>query len=162
MKIIIFLNILILCISCNKSQERLIFTQGLAENPDEKRIGIEIRPDSIFFCQEVQAGTGIYNNYKSSCKSRLFNDCKKKILTDFTNLNEDTDFSDGQLNQLIYIFEEKADMVIFSRSNLSKEQNKLVDKILEIQTFQFNQSKMHRFPELLLQEKLPIPPPEKN
>ena len=158
MKTFLFLNFLMLFLSCNQSQEKIILTQGLSEDPYKKRVGIEIGPNSIFYCQEMQAGTGIYSYYKSNSKPELFIECKKMILTNFTQVNQDTDISDGQLNQIIYIFEEKADTLIFGRNNLSKEQNKLVDKILEIQTFQFIQSNKHQFPELLLKERLPPPP----
>lgn len=152
--------ILSLFLSCGHyKSDRIILTQGLSENPKAKRIGIEVRPDSVFYCQEILGGIGKYNCFEKSENQELFSDLKKIVLNNFINVDENTDFVDGQLLQLIYIFEEKADTLYFSRNNLSTNQNIVIDRIIELSNLKFSQISKHEFPNSLLHEKLPKPPP---
>jgi hypothetical protein len=151
----------ILNFSCkNTENEKIIFTCGLSENPNSPRIGLEINSKNIFYCEEIINQKGTYSYFQAENNKISFLELKQSIIEKFNEVNQRIDITDDTKYELIYHFENLSDTLIFQRFNLTEKQNLVIDKIINLQNIKFSQILKHEFPQKLLQETLPLPPPE--
>jgi hypothetical protein len=157
-KIFSFL-IIILFSSCCKT-DKIIITCGLSQNPDEKRYGIEINSNSdLFYCEEIKPQKGNYNYYYCKVDSQDFETLIKAIKEEFNLFIGQGDIVDATQYQLNIFSDDHEKILLFYQTFLNDKQNSLINKIIELKNQKFIKINYHYFPQNLLTEKLPPPPP---
>ena len=70
--------------SCNKKDnESIVLTSGLSMNPNELRFGIEIKNDTVYYCEEIVNSSAKYNYYKSKIDSSIFLNLRNEVKEEF-------------------------------------------------------------------------------
>ncbi|WP_306353310.1 hypothetical protein [Flavobacterium sp. '19STA2R22 D10 B1'] len=159
MRKIIYLTFIIVFFSCNKNNnEKIILTSGLGMDPDALRFGIEVRKDSVFYCEEIPNQKGEYNYYKSHFNSNDFLNLKNELESSFKEEVILHDIVDAKPYQLNLNLNKNNKTILFHNSFLNNKQMKAIDAIIELKKLNFDCSEFHKFPMELLNEKLPEPP----
>lgn len=162
MKIIIII-VSFIFISCNKeNSDRIVLTSGLSMNPDEPRFGIEIKKDTLYYCEETAGSSTKYNYYKSKIDPIVFLNLRKEIKNEFKVILVNKSIVDATQFQLYTSFDEKIEQENFYFTFLNEKQKKLINGILKLKDNKLEKIKYHNFPSELLTEKLPQPPNPKN
>lgn len=150
----------VLFFSCNKYvEDKIVLTSGLSMNPKEKRFGIEINQDSIYYCEEIEGNRGTYNYFFIKYKYNGFSNMRKAFEREFKNKEIKSEaVVDGTPYKIYTSFEKKEDSTKFYYDYLNDEQSKLINEIIVLKKLKFKKISYHYFPAELLTESLPTPP----
>lgn len=158
-----YFSFIVLILSCDNSQnESIILTSGRSMNPDTPRFGIEIQNDVLYYCEETKGGNEHYNYYSARIGSELFLIIKNNIKENFKNYSSDNEVVDATPFELIYKTNEETDTILFYHNFLSDKQIEIIEEIISLKNNKLQKINYHSFPQKLLTEKLPDPPPLKN
>lgn len=148
-------------LGCNKNNdEKIVLTCGLGMNPDELRFGIEINQNKVFYCEEIPNEKGKYNYYQSDFNSEEFLKLKRELQLSFKQKVVLHDIVDATPYQLDIDFKDDKRTINFYYAFLNEKQAAVVNTITDLKKLKFQPIKFHEFPMVLLNEKLPEPPPE--
>ncbi|MDD5152002.1 MAG: hypothetical protein PHC28_16235 [Flavobacterium sp.] len=164
MKKIIFFIALIF-ISCNNdNNDKIVLTSGISMNPAEPRFGIEIKRDTLYYCEEIINNKGNYNYYKSEIDSKILSDLRNGIQNEFKKNIENKSIEDATPFELYTCFDNniKKNKFYFSSFSLNKNQIKVIKTIIKLKELKMEKIESHSFPNELLTEKLPEPPLPRN
>lgn len=162
MKKIIFFIALIF-ISCdNGNNDKIVLTNGISMNPAEPRFGIEIKKDTLYYCEEIINNKGNYNYYKSKIDSKIFLDLRNDIENEFEENIENKSIEDATPFELYTCFDNNIKKNKFYFSFLNKNQIKVIKTIIKLKEIKMEKIDYHHFPYELLTEKLPEPPLPRN
>lgn len=147
-------------VSCKQKQpDYIILTNGLSENPDMPRVGIEIRNNELFLCEENTRVKGTYTYYSCKFNPTQFQTFENEINESFKEVNQDNNISDATPYELIYRFNKKLDSIRFYTPFLTIDQLRVVKEIISLKDCERQKINYHSFPIGLLKEKIPEPPP---
>lgn len=163
MKKYFFVLIVLILSSCNKiNDEKIVLTCGLGMNPDALRFGIEINKDKVFYCEEIPSKKGKYNYYQSDFNSEEFLKLKQELQLSFKQEVVLHNIVDANQYQLDIDFKDDKRIVKFYYAFLNKKQATVVNTITDLKKLKFQHIKFHKFPMVLLNQKLPEPPPDRS
>lgn len=162
-----YIVLLLAVAGCSKpySGESLTLVTGFGEDPSERRFGIEITPDTLFYCLEKSGGSETYDYFYTETGGTLYSGLAKQAKALFVHDYTPVDVPDAAPYQLIL---RQADTLVFDKtfvdSYLEENQLQLVQQIENLRKLKVKMKPMgyHRFEGKLLTERLPEPPPEPN
>jgi hypothetical protein len=148
-------------LGCNaNNEEKIVLTCGLGMNPDALRFGIEINQDKIFYCEEIPNKKGKYNYYQSDFNSEEFLKLKQELQLSFKQEVVLHNIDDAEQYQLNIDYKDDERIIKFYYPFLNEKQATVVNTITDLKKLKFQHIKFHKFPMVLLNEKLPQPPPD--
>lgn len=149
--------IVIIGISCNSTKTKsILLTTGLSSNPDERRFGIEIINNKIYYCEEINNGK--YNYFEGEIDEKKLTDFYNNF-NNFTFKIQNKKIIDAKIYRLDYTNNNKKKTIKFHLSELVAEDILIINKLIEFKnTIEFKKISYHFFPKELLLEQLPIPP----
>lgn len=152
--------LVLIFISCQKNESKIILTSGFDENPEVLRFGIEINNlGDLYYCEEIKPESGKYNYFYSKIEEKDFQEFKSLIQNNFTK-NDDkqgrynvddkiynlkTNFADGDIDLFIQV------------NSLRFKQIEIIDSLENLKKRKLIKINYHSFPKALLDYKLPIP-----
>lgn len=174
----LLLLLFFIVISCTQKpqekQENLIITVGSGMDPSEPRYGIELKGDTLFYCeeinpQEIVKDTFLYKYYYCIIGKEKVTEILERSKAVFDNKLDYGYIDDANFYQLnINTYLENTDKPVdtltttFYIANLeSEEQVKVVNDILALKNCDLKPMKYHLFNSGILQYSLPPPPPVK-
>lgn len=159
-KIIFILILISVCISCTRnSDNRIILTNGLSEDPSNLRYGIEITEHELFYCQETKPQSEIYFFYSVKIKPDICNNITKELSNSFLKRIESFPSKDGQSYELQYTFKKDIRKFLFDLDLLNDNQITVIRKITNLKELKMEKIDYHAFPDRLLKARFPEPPP---
>lgn len=162
MKRLLLSLFIILFSRCQKEpSEYIILTRGMGMDPNSPRIGIELRNDTLYYCEEVikDGKRGEYNYYIGQYDPQQFLRIKEKVDSHFKVPNHYEAIVDSKDYELIHNFFGSADTLKFSFPLLNDRQIETIFQIEVLKNSKLKQADYHKFPESLLKYRLPEPPP---
>ncbi|MES2487292.1 MAG: hypothetical protein V4581_15255 [Bacteroidota bacterium] len=150
------------CLRQARYRQKPSLVTGLGENPDEKRYGIEITPDTLFYCVEKEGSSETYDYFYFESGGPLFADLAKQAKALFVDDYRPVDVPDAMPYQLIL---KLGDTLVLDKTfvmpYLEESQAQLVQQIENLRKLKIKMKRMnyHRFDGKLLTERLPEPPP---
>lgn len=157
------LLLLLIVFACNtKNVQKVVLTIGVSMNPNEPRIGIEIDGNNIYYCREKINKKGDYDYFHGTLNQEELKKLDFNIGESFKNKIELENIVDATPYQLNFNLNETPEKRKFYLSNLEGKQLKIIEKIIEMKNVKLTRIEYHKFPNDLLQEKLPEPPTPKN
>lgn len=163
MKKFFLLSVSILFFSCQyqkeKKYDRVIFTTGFFMDPAQPRFGIEIKVDTLFYCEEIINSNGRYNYYYCIHNIDKLNKLRQKIKSSFASRIETRDFPDATLCQLDIISKNDTIKETFYLGMLEHFRSDIIKEMIKLKDCDLKQIEYHEFPQDLLNSKMPVPPP---
>ncbi len=161
-KLLYILSAAIVVVSCNnhyQNNDSVVFTTNFSMDPSEPRFGIEIKSDTIFYCEEIIGNKGNYNYYYCNYDKDKIKSIHQEVLKQFSVGYKKNEISDGMLCQLNIVNGEDSSKYVFFESNLNVGQRKIINNIIILKNCNLKNMEYHSFPEEMLKDKLPEPPP---
>jgi hypothetical protein len=144
---------------CNsKVEDKIILTSGFSMNPQTARIGIEIKGDSLFYCEEIVETPGRYKYFYCLVDKEKSYKILNKLKNKFTGDKKFVAEVDATIYQLLLISKGDTTKTNFHRDYIDAESNNLIDQLFELKKCDLSVKSYHYFPSELLQSKLPPPP----
>ena len=144
---------------CKPLKEYIILTSGFAMNPAILRFGIEVTSDTLYYCEEIKAGSGKYAYYSGITKYDKFIHMKQRINKEFKSYKSNENrIVDAQPYEMVYELDNYRDSVILYINHITDEQASIIDEIIAMKNRKLKKIAYHTFPEKLLKYKLPPPP----
>ncbi|WP_417351300.1 hypothetical protein [Flavobacterium alkalisoli] len=153
-------------------QENLIITVGSGMDPSEPRYGIELKGDTLFYCEEINPqetfkDTFLYKYYYCIVGKEKVNDILNRSKAVFDNkldygYIDDANFYQIDINTYFDDKDKPIDTLTttFYLEHLEEdEQLKVVNDILALKDCDLKPMKYHLFNSGILQYRLPPPPP---
>lgn len=156
---IFFISFFFLLVSCRNESKSLIFTTNRSMDPNEPRFGIEIKNDTIFYCEEIISNRGKYNYYYCITDYKIIQKSIKEIEKEFDSQLVYGKLVDATLCQINIKSENDSLRTTFYIEELTGSQEEAINKLLELKACKFKKLNFHLFPSEMLRDELPIPPP---
>lgn len=171
-KIIIFLAffsmIIFILFVCNhkhnKSNDKIIVTTGMSENPYSKRIGIELTVDTIFFCVEKSPRSMKYDFYYSLVSIDTLIKYKTIFNKEFFPIDNSSRVVDGQEIFIYTQFENIKSSYILNIGHLNELQSSIINNFIQLKNkvSPLIKIKYHFFSkEVLYKQRQKFIPPQK-
>ncbi|KGO78579.1 hypothetical protein Q763_17240 [Flavobacterium beibuense F44-8] len=158
-----------LVISCTVKQqpqpESLVLTVGSGINPNEPRFGIELKGDTLFYCEEINPRDSFKDTFLYKYSYCIIGKKKVNEMLDRSKAVFDTKVDYGHIADASYYqldINTEADTVktTFYISNLETDsQKQAVYDIIALKDCDLKPMEFHDFKSGILQYKLPPPPP---
>jgi hypothetical protein len=151
-----------IALGCSRlSDEYIIVTVGMHQDPSIPRRAVEITSSELFACLEVikqpRYENITYKYFKGSFTKSDFRSCKRLILEHFEIVDTVGTVVDATEYQLVYSFDGQKESLFIDSGQLSQEQQFTLDSILAIGLRAEEQIEFHDFPKLLLFQRLDLP-----
>jgi len=159
---IFLLSISLLFFSCQdqkeQKQERVIFTTGFFMNPAQPRFGIEIKADTLFYCEEIIDSIGTYNYYYCIHNIDELDKLRERFKSSFASRIPAQDIPDATLCQVDIISENEIIKETFYLVMLEHFRSDIIKEMIKLKDCDLKSIEYHEFPKDLLYSQMPIPP----
>ena len=161
-KILLLFSAVSLLAACSNTAEKQSITlnHGLFMDTATRRYGIEVTNDTVFYCEE-QPGTPVRYSYYYSKEDTNIDSlaaAANNLFDESLHYNEEG-IADATLCQLQIKRGAKLIQVNFFEELLTGEQLAMINKIDGMKKHRFYKMRYHQFPQDMLFQKLPPPPP---
>ncbi|QYJ68242.1 hypothetical protein [Flavobacterium litorale] len=150
---------IIFLLGCSNSYEndsKIIFTTGIAMDPSEPRIGIEIKPDTLFYCLEKHEKAE-YDYYYCLQRTNV-EEYIRKLKPLFNYYPKYSDIPDATPCQLDIVEKQDTLRFVFYLELINDKQREIIHDLITLKDCDTIKIEHRDFPVELLLDKLPEPP----